>query len=579
MKMKNINIRIFLFAIVFVMAGWLPVSAQQGKSSVSTEFEIVDETGNAIPFAVVSSAKKRNFYTTNESGRIVLSVPSDDMLKISAAGYRTETVTARTGKVTLHKELAFNGESSKLYTLFGETTERRTVGAWSKVDGRDLETTPTMYCYNALGGRLNGLFTSDNTLVPGFSTSDNWARANQGNMLIFVDGVERGLLDYVDIETVESVQLLKDASLKSLYGGINCSGILMIKTRRGKAYENSARVNVQTGIQQPLRLPEYLNAYDYATMYNKAAERDGFQPQYINVDKYKTQEDPILYPDVDYYKMFLNNQMNITRINMQYSGGNQNTRFFTHLGFKNNGGLEKFTQYPNNDRVFTIRGNVDNVIKKFITFTAGFNAALQNKTWYNNDPGTFMNMLSNTRPNEFPILIPGKNVGKPERENVLGGTMVNQNNPYGALVHSGFADREFSYIQSDFSLNFDLDQWVQGFSVRPMLTFDMYNFFTSTQGETYVVWEPYSQNDPDKPIGYSSWGQETKATSQSRSGATTQRNYAFNVTGAYNRVFGKHDINALMMFFWQRKEFNSLAQDLKRLNLGGTINYMYNTVI
>lgn len=568
-------LKILSIILFFTILGTITMDAQKSNPYVSVEMEIIDESGNAIPFATISSAKKRNEYTSGEDGRTTLLLPLDDMLKISANGYITEIISPdKAGTVILKKELVLGGEENTLYTLYGKTTERRSVGAWSKVDGADLESNPTMFFLNSLGGRLNGLFTMDNTLVPGFTNANTWSRGQQGDLLIMVDGVERSL-DYIEPETVESVQLLKDASLKSLYGGIDISGILMIRTKRGKAFENSARVNVQTGIQQPTRLPKYLDAYDYATMYNAAAVANGMDPVFNNIEKYRTGEDPILYPNIDYYDMFLNKNMTITRANMQYSGGNEKTKFFTHIGYQTNGGLEKYTEYPNRDRVYTIRGNVDNEILNFITFSAGFNAALQNKSWPNMSTQNFFNMLSDNRPNEFPIFIPGVNTGQPDKEFVLGGTSINRNNPYGALVHGGNAEREYSYIQSDFILNFDLDKWVKGLSVRPMLTFDMYNYFTSTQNETYVVWEPMATGNPDNPVNYSSWGQETRATSMSRSGATTNRNYAFNLVTTYNRTFGKHDINSMLVYFQQRKEYNSLAQDLKRLNFGGLVNYMY----
>jgi TonB-linked SusC/RagA family outer membrane protein len=558
--------------VLFIMAGQLLASGQ--KAVITADLEIVDESGNAIAFASVSSAKKRNVYTADADGRIVLQIPPDDVLKVFADGYVTEVVpNVSSGTVTLKKEVAFNGENHKFFTLFGETTERRSVGVRSKVNGRDLEANPTMFFLNALGGRLNGLFTSDNTLVPGFTNANTWVRAAHGDVVIMVDGVQR-TLDYIEPETVESVQLLKDASLKSLFGGIDAGAILMVKTYRGKPYENSARVNVQTGVQTPVRLPEYLDAYDYALMYNEAAVANGMSPIFTELEKYRTGEDPILHPNIDYYDMFLNRQMTITRANMQYSGGSKNTRFFTHVGYQTNGGLEKYTKYPNRDNVYTIRGNVDNVILNFITFSAGFNAALQNKSWPNMSTQNFFNMLSDTPPNEFPIFIPGQDVGESD-EFVLGGTFARQNNPYGALVHGGRADREYSYIQSDFSLNFDFDQWVKGLSVRPMLTFDIYNYFTSAQGETYVVWEPSATGIPGDPIAYRSWGQKTRETGNTRSGATTRRNYAFNLTGVYDRVFGKHDINALLMLFRQRQEYNGQSQDLKRLNYGGLVNYMY----
>jgi TonB-linked SusC/RagA family outer membrane protein len=560
----------------------IPAGGQTAKNvKINLTLEVSDESGNVIPFAQVSSARNRMIYDTDKNGKIQLQVLENDFIKVSAKGYKTVVVTEERlteRKVILEKSIDFAGEENKLYTLFGETTERRTVGAYSKVAGKDLESNPTMFFLNALGGRLNGLFTMDNTLVPGFTNANSFARAPQGDMLIFIDGVERSL-DYIEPETIESVQLLKDASLKSLYGGLQASAILMIKTHRGKEYENSARVNIQTGIQQPVRLPKYLNSYDYATMYNQALVNNGMSP-YFEPEKY-VNGDPLLYPDIDYYDMFLNNAMTITRMNMQYSGGNKNTRFFTHIGYQTNGGLENYTEYPNRDHVYTLRGNVDNRILNFITFSAGFNAALQNKSWPNMSTQTFFNMLSDTRPNEFPIFIPGENVGLPDKEFVLGGTSINRSNPYGSLVNGGHAEREYSYIQSDFTLTLDFDKWIKGLSVKPMVTFDVYNHFTSTQGATYIVYELLSNSDPKDPASYASWGQETKATSMTRSLATVNRNYAFNVTVNYNRTFGKHDINALLVYFQQKKEYNNQnsvnpnLQDVKRLNLGGLVNYMY----
>ena len=270
--------KITLIAILCLIVGWTPAISQDKKdreTNVSKDITVVDEAGDVIPFAVISSSKKRNIYTTDNNGHIVLLLPSNDVLKISAEGYTSVSInTDVAGTIILKKELAFNGEENKFNTLFGETTERRTVGARSSVKGSDLESSPTMFFYDALGGKLNGLFVSNNTLVPGFTIASIWARSSRGSIAIMVDGIQRSL-DYIEPETVESVQLLKDATLKSLYGGIDATAILMVKTYRGKPFENKARVNIQTGVQVPTRLPKYLDAYDYASMYNDAAIKNG----------------------------------------------------------------------------------------------------------------------------------------------------------------------------------------------------------------------------------------------------------------------------------------------------------------
>ena len=367
-----------------------------------------------------------------------------------ADGYETKVLPVgqfQSGKIVMTKIPEYTGENHRIYTVSGETNERRTVGAYSKVDGKDLEANPTLYFMDALGGRLNGLFSMDRALVPGYTSSEDFVRSPLGNVIVMIDGVERSL-GYLDPEEVESVQLLKDASLKSLYGGIQTNGILMIKTKRGKKYENGVKINVQTGIQKPTRLPKYLNSFDYVTKYNEACVNTGVLPYYKNPNNYKN-GDAVLYPDIDYYNMFLNDNMSITKANAQFTGGNEKTAFFTYIGFQTNGGLEKYSQYPNKDQILTVRGNVDNKISDMATFKAGFNAALENRQYPNMSTQTFFNMLSDNRPNAFPIFIPGASVGLPETPFVLGGTVDNQNNPYGFLVNRGYAADINSYIQTD----------------------------------------------------------------------------------------------------------------------------------
>ena len=79
---------------------------------------------------------------------------------------------------------------------------------------------------------------------------------------------------------------MKDATLKSLYGGNQWNGIIMIKTKRGTIAKNKASINITTGIQQPTRLPKYLDAYHYATMYNQAMINNGYDPYFKDPSAY-----------------------------------------------------------------------------------------------------------------------------------------------------------------------------------------------------------------------------------------------------------------------------------------------------
>lgn len=569
--MNIFKIKYQIIVMIFFLMPFAPCAGQNLKGKLT--IEIVDAKGNPVTQATVFSSKNRESYHVNSSGKVTVRLKDNDLIKIVAKGFVTNTVSVsslKDGKVTLVSNVYKDGEDSKLNTIFGETTERRAVGAYSKIEGYKLRSNPTMSLMNSLSGRLNGLFTMDNNLEPGSINSTSFIRAPYGNYIILVDGVERSL-DYIENEVVESVQLLKDASLKSLYGGIQANGILMIKTKRGAVNENYSTINIESGIQTPTRLPQYLNSYNYALKYNEAMTNSGLTPcytpeNYINGD-------PVLYPDVDYYKTFLNDNMTITRANGQFSGGKENTKYFVHFGFQSNGGLEKFTNYPNTDEVFTLRGNIDNTVLDFITLKAGFNSALESKKWLKADPATFFNMLSDNRPNEFPIEIPASVVGRNDVDYVLGGTAANQNNPLGYLTQNGYRIRDFSYMQTDFTFDIDMNKWVKGLKLSPSVSFDVYNVLTSVQGATFVVYEPIAGTDS---LTFNQYGNETKETSLSRGGINrVQRNFAYNFTGTYNNKFGKNDINVLLTYYQQVKQFNSQIQSLTRMNFGGLINYMY----
>ena len=551
------------------------MARKRNGADIAVSIQVVDEEKKAVPFAYVSSSRNRHIYTTDENGRVDMDIRTADVLKVYAPEYEPVIVNAPdladNAVITLRKSHDYEDYEHLLYTVTGDCiSENRVAGAYSKVDGVDLEMNPTMSLWDALGGRLPGLFVQNNSDVPGFPYYSTFVRAPYGGTpLILIDGVERSL-DYIEPETIESIHLLKDASLKSMFGGVHSNAILSIKTRRGVPYENRIRVNVQSGVEMPTRLPQYLNSADYAAYFNTALENVGL-PHAYDPSKYDG-TNPLLYPDVDFYDEFLNKFMTITRANAQFSGGNEKTRYFLHAGYQGNGGLEKYTDYPNNDNAITLRGNIDNTVFGFLTLSASLNAAVQSKTWPNISSQDFFGILSDTRPNEYPITIPGDILGL-EDEYVLGGTSTRQDNPLGKLTRNGFVEREYSYLQSDFRIDADLDKWVKGLSADAFVTFDFYNEYSSQKNQQFSVTELVSEDG--EIVGGKVWGIDSPATSLSRGNIYAYRNYMFRANVKYDRVFGKHELMALANWFMQKREFSNSLQGLKRMNAGIWLNYMY----
>lgn len=574
--MKNKIIPIILLLIWALSFSQDAQAAGKKKAKSDIRIEVVSPDGMPVGYSQVVSSSNRYCYTSDAEGTLTLSIVKGDILTVKAPGYVTKIVStsdASEGKITVKLEACseYGDPEHQIYTVTGNTvSERRVVGAFSKVDGKVLEQTPSTFIWDALGGRLGGLYYMKTSTAPGFEGWSGYVRAPfGGSPVVLIDGVERST-DYLEAESIESVELLKDASLKSLYGGYNTNGILYVKTKRGEAYQNGLRINAQTGVEIPDRLPKYLNSKDYTTYYNQALERDGLTAIY-DPSKYGT-ANPLLYPDVDYYDQFLNDYMKITRVNAQLTGGTRNTRYFLDLGYQNNGGMEAYTSHPNQTNVYSVRGNVDNTIFDFITFRVGLNAAIEMRQWPRMSTQAFFGMLSGTRPNEFPITIPGSVVGS--KSDVYGGTSTNQTNPLGSLVSNGYVERDFSYMQSDFALAVDLNKWVKGLTITPTVTVDVYNLYSAAKGGSYSVTE-LMKNAQDSITGYRTWGKDAVSTSMSRGGSSTYRSWMFNTVVNYDRTFGKSEVTAVARMFMNRQDYDGTIHSVRRENVGAMVNYTY----
>ena len=99
----------------------------------------------------------------------------------------------------------------------------------------------------------------------------------------------------VDIGSVETVTVLKDASATSVFGSRGANGVILITTKRGKLGKASIRGTVNTIMKVPSKLPGKMDSYDALRIRNEAIENElalrpegwnDYLPQAI-LDKYR----------------------------------------------------------------------------------------------------------------------------------------------------------------------------------------------------------------------------------------------------------------------------------------------------
>ena len=194
-----------------------------------------------------------------------------------------------------------------------------------------------------------------------------------------------------------------------------------MRTKRGQAGKRVIRFGAEYGVQPVTRLPEYLDSYNYATLFNEACVNDGLLPLYSDADlqgyRNSTGVNDLLHPNVDYYKEFLRSSSTFRKATLELSGGNARAKYAVTVGYTGSSGLEKVGDRSDLNRV-NARGNLDIRITDFLSASADVAARVEKKDWGAKDGGGMFSEISTLRPNEYPFMISAEDIHRSEERRV-----------------------------------------------------------------------------------------------------------------------------------------------------------------
>ncbi len=419
----------------------------------------------------------------------------------------------------------------------------------SFIDGSSFENTPSTETLNTLSGRVSGLGIIQLSGLPGNEESIMKIRGqhtfgNHPGSIVLVDG-HRTDIRMLDPYDIESITILKDAAATVLYGLNSTNGVVLITTKRGEEGKLNINFNASLTIQQPDRLPKFLNSYQYAVLYNEAVLNDNpnAMPLYSihDIQGYESGKSPYAYPNVDWNSLFINNNTFQNRYNFNLSGSSGISRYYVSLGYVNNSGIfnveNQINTYNTNTSlsVFNVHGNIELKVNKNFTVNADIKAKKDTR----NTPGSYasnfdeklLTSLYSTPNNAFqPITY----------NNLLGG-WYNGSNPYGLLNYSGYSIFENNFISTTVDFKYDLTQLVKGMSLfgffginssNDYVTYRTKNFASYILNPSATIW--YKRGD-DSPIS-SSGGYQS-----------ISRNYNHLVGINYKKDIDKHRIDLSLM--------------------------------
>jgi TonB-dependent starch-binding outer membrane protein SusC len=180
-----------------------------------------------------------------------------------------------------------------------------------------------------------------------------------------VDGIASSL-DNVNINDIANISVLKDAASASIYGTRGANGVILIETKTGRAGEFKISYNSNFGIQSPTEIPDIVDSWVYAEMYNEALTNAGGSPQYSSeeIAKFKSGEDPDNYPNKRHYDDLINSGSGFQMDHhLSFTGGTEKSSYMFSLGFLDQEGLIDETNYKRYNLLLNVKSDIkDNVV-------------------------------------------------------------------------------------------------------------------------------------------------------------------------------------------------------------------------
>ncbi len=577
--MKNVKKRIHYILLLLVMC-LVGTSASRAAIVSGT---VVDDTGELLIGVSIRLEGSRVGVVTNIDGeyRIDVPDPSKAVLTFSYTGMKTESVKVN-GRDVINVTMTSAVESFEEVVVvgYGQQKKASVVGAITQATGETLARTGGVSSVGAaLTGNLPGVVTMQSSGMPGDEDPKIVIRGqtswNGSDPLVLVDGIERPMSS-VDIGSVQSVSVLKDASATAVYGVKGANGVILITTKRGSEGRAKISVGVNMTVKAASQLPGTEGSPEALYMRNRVIERElGLKPEsWLSItpisviEKYRNPanlEEAERYPNIDWADALFKKTAMAYNPNINISGGTKVVKYFAAIDFLHEGDL--FREYETGrgyqggygfNRV-NVRSNLDFQITKSTVFKMNISGSHgEKKSPYNVADDSFgaTQMWQAAYGAPADAFIPKYSDGTwgYYPSNTQGAPNSMQN-----LATGGVEYTTTTRINTDFTLEQDLSFITQGLRASATVSWD--NVFVEANRGICENWYSPQYKWIDPETGETIWKEQTQTNGldfsedmkwsiregEARNWAT-QRNIFYQGQINWGRRFGDHDVSLMGVF-------------------------------
>ena len=548
---------------------------------MSIKGQIVDAKSNEPLIGVnITVEGTSNGTISDVDGHFTLTATPDAVLKISYIGYRE--ILLKVADLKKDAIISLEEDSKQLEEVvvvgYGVQKKVTSVGSITQTGGNELMKGGSVNSVSeALQGKLNGVVAINSSGMPGDNEVKMYIRGkstwDNTDPLVLVDGIERNMND-VDMNEIESISVLKDASATAVYGVRGGNGVILITTKRGTDTAPVINFSANYTFKSPttsMKLADHVTAMQ---AYNMAMANDASWDKLIpqsTIDawsrayaegNYGAYND--VFPYVNWWDELITGGFT-QNYNINIRGGTDYMKYFASAGYQGDGDIYDLKKNDDFDprhtyKRYNWRSNFDFNFTKSTKLSINIAGSMgyRNKSIDNDSP---FNRILTESTSDHPIMYSDGNWGDDEEKNPvanmnLGGAKLRKTFQgwYDASLEQKLdfitkglkVAAKVSYSSSS-TTNTDVyrgggsaDQALKSI-VRYHRVYDYANPVVNADGTiTYPMIEdkrlPTSESVP-LPPGVTMWDGLDAYT----------RRFYYEFSVAYNRSFNDHNVSALAL--------------------------------
>lgn len=249
--------------------------------------KIVDENKVPIPGATVMETSTSNSTVTDFDGVFELSVGEGKTIEVSYVGYKTKTLAAQTGFMTIQLEPSTAELNEVLVVGYGKQAKKDVTGAVTQLEAASFRQGVNVSVDNLMQGKVAGVRVVSTSGEPGAGvnvTIRGVGSIRSGSTPLFVvDGMPltnddvsptgtnvgfgsstaKNPLNFLNTSDIESITVLKDASATAIYGARGSNGVVLVTTKKGSKGEGTLTFDSYMGVSTVAHKLDVLDAGQY----------------------------------------------------------------------------------------------------------------------------------------------------------------------------------------------------------------------------------------------------------------------------------------------------------------------------